>query len=311
VKEHIRTEEQQKDLIYKIFSEWQESMCSDRTQTYFLQLCEQIYKWYRSYRSNEVDDMGPEIADVIDNFMNRDKKLNIPKDKDGFLKYLNTSLKNKRRIYLRKFDENDIIRIPKKTIKDVEKFIEKKESDAGRTLTTDQRIKIVSEWYNISERKTIEYLKLINKKSVSRLDSFNNDCEEKNILDSKELKPPYLSNFYEKPESAFFTNFKMANIREAVNSLLDKKREKTRDCYRALFTLYCIRNCKDFEKLYPVLDKSILEAWQKDGKEPNQHEIYQKYHPKVGKKSAEVMASTNLGEFLNDIETYLKPIIFP
>jgi hypothetical protein len=97
----------------------------------------------------------------------------------------------------------------------------------------------------------------------------------------------------------------MAIIREAVKSLLTKKQKRSRDCYRALFTLHCIENYKDFEELYPVLDKNVLETC-KDGKNPNQYKIYQKYHPKAQKSSAEAMASTNLKEFLKDIETYLK-----
>jgi hypothetical protein len=58
VREHTRTEEQQKDLIFDIFSEWQNSTYSDRTQTYFFQLCEQVYKWYKDYRPVKADDMG-------------------------------------------------------------------------------------------------------------------------------------------------------------------------------------------------------------------------------------------------------------
>jgi hypothetical protein len=37
-----------------------------------------------------------EIATVIDKSINKNEKLNIPKDKDGFFKYLNTSLSNER-----------------------------------------------------------------------------------------------------------------------------------------------------------------------------------------------------------------------
>jgi hypothetical protein len=95
-------------------------------------------------------------------------------------------------------------------------------------------------------------------------------------------------------------------VREAVKSLLDKKQERARDCYRSLFTLHCIENYKDFEKLTPVLDSKIIETWQKDMKKPKQYEIYQMYHPNSQKSGAEVMASTNLKEFLNDIKTCLK-----
>jgi len=183
-----------------------------------------------------------------------------------------------------------------------------KESQLERKLTNDEQINSISKWFNISEKKTIEYLELINNKYVNGLDSKNNNGEENNILDSEDLKPTYLSSSYEMPESTFFENFNVSIIREAVMSVLDKKQKRARDCYKALFTLHCIENVKDknFEELYPVLDKSIIEACRENGKNPNQYDIYQKYHPNAQKSGAEAMASKNLREFLNDIEAYLK-----
>jgi len=87
---------------------------------------------------------------------------------------------------------------------------------------------------------------------------------------------------------------------------LDKKQERSRDCYRALFTLHCIENYKDFEKLYSILDGKIMELWQKDIKMPKKYEVYQTYHPNAQKSSAEAMASINLREFINNIEICLK-----
>ena len=299
MKEHIRTEEAQKKLIFNIFSEWQNSTYSDRTQTYFLQLCEQIYKWYKDYRSNDVNNMGVEITQVIKNFMNKDKKLNIPKDKDDFFKYLNTSLSNEKNASYREYNENKKIKISKEMkqkLKEIEEFIKNKEIK----LASDEHIQNISEEFEITKKKAREYLYLINNNINIIRFYFNYDGEDKNILDLKDLKPPYMPYSYEEPESAIFTNFNLS----IVKSLLDKKQERSRDCYRALLTLHCIKN--GLKGWYPILDHEIIDSYYKYGTKPKQYEIYLKYHPETDKKSAEVQASTNLREFLDDIETCLK-----
>jgi len=307
VKEHKRTEEQQKDLIFDIFSKCHSETASGRLQVYYPTLCEQIYLWYRDYLLIDVNKMGLEIANVINRFIKDENMSKIPSDKDGFFYYLNTSINREKADSYREYDENEEIRIPrekKRRLREVKDFIVMKESQVGRKLTSDEQIKGMSKWFNISERKAREYLKLANNKNVSSLDFYDNNGEEKNILDSKDLKPPYLPSSYEGPESAFFTNFNVSIIREAVRSLLDKKQERSRDCYMALFTLYCIKN--DLRELYPILDQEIIGSSHKKGKKPKQHEIYRKYHPGIDKESAESMASTNLQKFLNDIKIYLK-----
>jgi hypothetical protein len=145
----------------------------------------------------------------------------------------------------------------------------------------------------------------MNAKNVGSISYAGNDGNDEIDALNSAVTPIYNANITDNPLDEYIKKADMAIIREAVKSLLDKKQERSRDCYRALFTLHCIENYKAFEELYPVLDKNVLETC-KDGKNPNQYEIYQKYHPKAQKPSAETMASTNLKEFLNDIETYLK-----
>ena len=170
-----------------------------------------------------------------------------------------------------------------------------KESQLGRKLTNDEQIQNISKWF-----KKQEYIELLNLINVSSISYTVNDGNSK--IDALN----YIDTFSDNPLDEYIKKTDMETVREAVKSLLDKKQERSRGSYRALFTLYCIENYKDFEKLYPVLDKSILETWQKDGKNPNQHEIYQKYHPNAQKPSAEAQASKNLREFLSNIETCLK-----
>ena len=298
MKEAKRTEEQQKDYIFDIFSKCHSETASGRLQVYYPTLCEQIYLWYRDYLSINVDKMGLEITKVISRFTKDENIAKIPKDKDSFFKYLTASISREKMGFYREYNENDTIKIPKdkkRKLREVEDFIRMKESQLGRKLTSDEQIQSISKWFK--KQEYVDLLNLVNVDSISHTSSDgNNEIDALNLI--------YTHSF--DPLDEYITKIDMETVLEAVKSLLDKKQERSRDCYKALFTLHCIENYKDFEKLYPVLDSQILETWQKDGKEPNQYEIYQKYHPNALKSSAEAMASKNLSEFLNDIETCLK-----
>jgi len=294
VKEHKRTEEQQKDRIFDIFTKCQSETASGRLQVYYPTLCEQIYLWYRDYLSIDVDNMGLEISKVISRFIKDENISKIPRDKDGFFKYLNASIKREKAGFYRGYNENGTIKIPKgkkQKLREVEDFIRMKESQLGRTLTFDEQSQSISKWFK--KQEYVDLLNMINMGCISHADSDGN--KELDVSDTHSENP--LDEFIKKAD--------MEAVREAVTSLLDKKQERSRDCYKALFTLHCIENYKDFETLYPVLDSVILETWQKDGKNPKQYEIYQKYHPNAQKASADAMASKNLSEFLGDIEKYL------
>ena len=299
MKSHKRTEEQQKDHIFAIFSKCRSETAPDRLQIYYPTLCGEIYLWYKDFLSVNVNEMGVEITKVINCFTKVGNKSNIPNDKDGFFKYLTSSIKREKISSHYEFDENAIINIPKekkRKLKEVEGFIRMKESQLGRKLTTEEQIQGISKWF-----KKQEYVDLLNLINVGSISYASNDGKNKiDALNNADI--PFNDPLF----SEYKTKTDMETVQEAVKSLLDKKQERSRDCYRALFTLYCIENYKDFEKLYPVLDSQILKTWQKGGKNQNQYEIYQKYHPNTLKSSAEAMASTNLREFLNALENSLK-----
>jgi uncharacterized membrane-anchored protein YjiN (DUF445 family) len=284
VKEHKRTEEQQKDYIFDIFSKCHKETTSGRLQVYYPTLCEQIYLWYRDYLSIDVDKMGLEITKVINRFTKEENISKVPQDKDGFFKYLNASITREKAGFYREYNENDKVKIPKdkkRKLRDLEDFIRMTESQLGRKLTADECSQGVSKWF-----KKQEYVDLLNVINVDSISYPSNNTLSVDPLDE------------------YIKKTDMAIIREAVTSVLAKKQERARDCYKALFTLHCLK--KDIRELYPILDQEIIDAFHKDEKKPKQYEIYLKYHPETDKKSAEVMASTNLKEFLKDIETYLK-----
>ena len=242
--------------------------------------------------------MGLEITRVANRFIKNENISKIPKDKDGFFKYLTASINKEKAGFYREYNENDTIKIPKdkkRKLREVEDFVRMKESQLGRKLTNDECIQSIYKWFK--KQEYVDLLNLINVGSISYTSSDGNDSiDALNFINTHSLDP--LDEYILKTD--------LETVLEAVKSVLGKKQERARDCYRALFTLYCIENYKDFEKLYPVLDSQILENWQKDGENPNQYEIYQKYHPKAQRSSSEAMASKNISEFLNDIESCLK-----
>jgi len=296
---HIRTKEQQKDLIFDTFSKYRSEPSSDCIKAYQI-LCDQIYRWYRDHLNIDADEAGLAIAQVINRFLKVETISNVPQDKDGFFKYLNVSIKTEKASLNLEYGERDIIKIPKeknRKLRKVDDFIRMKESHLGRKLTNDEIMQGVSEWFNKQE-----YVDLLISKNVGSISGHDGN-NEIDVLNPTVVSI-YNSNAVDNPLDEYIKKTDMENVREAVESELDKIQERARDCYRALFTLYCIENYRDFEELYPVLDKSVIETC-KNGKNPNQYEIYQKYHPKAKKSGAEAMASKNLKEFLNNIETRL------
>jgi hypothetical protein len=297
VKEHQRTVEQQKDYIFDIFSKCREETASDRLQVYYPTLCEQVYLWYRDYCFIDVDKRGVEIADVIDHFIKDETILEVPNDKDGFFNYLYSSIYNKKKESSHEYNENDTIKIPKekkRKKREVEDFIRMKESQLGRKLTANECKQAVSKWF-----KKQEYVDLLNKINVGSIYTKNNEGDEIDVLD-------YIDTHSDDPLEEYIIKTNKETIREAVKFLLEKKQKRSRDCYRSLYTAYCIKKYKDIDFLLPVLDHEIIDIWQKSGKKPTQSEIYLKYHPEAKEDSAEKCPSNMLSDFKKDLENYLK-----
>jgi len=296
VKEHKRTKEQQKDYIFDIFSKCHSETASGRLQVYYPTLCEQIYLWYKDYLSIDVDKMGLEIANVIRRIIKDENISKIPNDKDGFFKYLNASINREKANFYREYNENEKISIPrekKRRLREVKDFIIMKESQLGRKLTNNEQVQCISKWF-----KKQEYIDLLNVINIGSISYTSND--ENNEIDALN----FVGDLSDDPLVKYIEKIDMENVREAVKSLLDKKQERSRDCYIALFTLYCIKN--DLRGLDSILDQEIINSSHNGGKKPKQYEIYLKYHPGIDKDSAQTEASKNLHEFLNDIKTYLK-----
>ena len=284
----LKTEEQLKADIFNIYSKYRDEQSSDRRKVCVGRLWEFIICWCISYNNiPEAKEMGLEIFNAVKRIAEKTLK-----EEKEFFSYLSKTLKNAEAEYYRK-DLSNINKLPRE-VKEIEKFISLQENNAGRILSEEEKIEIISKWFNKTEKKAKECLKRIENKNVVSLTP-NDDDEEIDIPDLN----------YE-PESIFFSKLNTPDFRKAVETVLKSKQERTRECYRALFTAYCIDNSFYFEGAASVLNAEILEKHLKDGKKPDQYEVYKMYHPEVKKESAEVRASEMLKTFLNDLKTAMK-----
>jgi hypothetical protein len=180
-------------------------------------------------------------------------------------------------------------------IKKIDEIIRMEESNAGRQLTGNEQVQRISEWLNIQEKDVRKYLKIMNMKDITGF-TYKSDS----FIDTTSVEP----------EKEYFSSLgKSENVKciqDAVESFLSKTQDRTRECYRALFTGYCIDKSIYIEDLVLSFNSEILEEYQKSGKKPKQHEIYLKFHPDVTKNSANVRASEMLKKMLGGLATQLK-----
>ena len=170
-------EEILKENIFSVYSNSLNEM--NRQQVFFGQLCGLIYNWCRDYfkinvtevdsannKTQKVFDMGVEVAEITKRLLKDKSKANIPQDKEGFIKYLVTSLKMGKYEYIRNYEkrnENDIIRM--------------KESHLGRKLTEDEKLFSIEKWYDYENVKEIKsaFLKSANYNENPQIDYLNSE----------------------------------------------------------------------------------------------------------------------------------------
>jgi len=306
VEEQQTPEEKLKTFIYDKYTALFSETASDRRQVYIGQIWEKIVLWWNKYNYHkkyndhiiDANDMGVEIFNVINRIV-KDNNETV-KNKSEFFSILKKSLKNAENEYFRTFGQGSI-HIPrdkKRKLKELNGYIRTKEKLFGRKLTDDEKEQCVSKWF-IKQ----EYIELLNAINLKRLSDLNKDENNENV--DLDVADPHSNSSLDKDYIYDpLDNTNAEYVMEAVKFALEERQERARDCYKDLFTLYCIK--KDVKELYHILDHGIIDSFHKNGIKPTQYEIYQKYHPGVDKDSAGSMAAANLKEFLKDIETYLK-----
>ena len=278
-----KTEDQLKADIFNVYTRYLDEPSSDRRQVYFVQLCDFIFRWCKNYLyKKDTDEMGVEITKTVLSI------IKIRKEEMDFFGYLINSLGNAQKQYNRS-SVKGFTKAPR-ILKNIEKILSEREGNIGRKLSANERVHCLCNWYSWPEKKSLEWLKLLDRK-------FEGDDE---LGNENPKNVPIVTIGI---EDDFITRLDVRVVKEALEHLLQNTQDRTRECYRSLFTMYCIDKSMVAEDLIPLLDNEIFEAYRKDGKKPNNYEIYLKYHPEVKKESAWVRASDMLNAFLKKLRT--------
>jgi hypothetical protein len=298
VEKQRKTEEQLKADILNTYSSYFNETSTDRRQVGFARICETIVSWCTDYLGIKANEMGLEIFNAVKRLV-KDDNTNVPKNETGFFKYLNTVLYTAEKEYLRN-DEADGIHIPsgiRRKQKKVDDIIAAKESNVGRKLTENERRQYILNWFTMAE-----YAELMNLKKIAGLNT--SDDNGIDLLNSK-VKPSYMESASINPQDEYFTKLDMQNIKNVLGIIFKNTQERSRECYRSLFTAYCIEKGINFAPFFSVLDNEILDTFKRDKKKPNQYEIYQKHHPESPKATAEAIASKMTKDFLIKLQVSL------
>jgi hypothetical protein len=302
-----QTETELKAEIYKLYSECYEESSDDRRQVIVGKLWKKASRWceilfymdtnllYRDIEDRKLkfllNGIGDEIYLAITACI---KKVKMPKNE--FIKYFKQALVNaknksymdisydkdqdgKEMFFYRNFGGGGL-KEPR-IIKQIRRIIKQE----GRELKHEELVNRLSELLSLSEKTIHKHL----------LFMYNNG--ENDITQAKEGSSLTTEKTPEMEDDA------AEMIKDELESFLDKKREITRDLYRALFTGMCIKEgIHYFRKIWPVLDNEILEDYWKDPTViPNDYDIYLKKRPDLKKDSAYSGASGKLKELEKEL----------
>jgi len=307
-------------LKNKIFSLYM--LCLDESlpdkQKYLLQLWNLIFNWKKKSDNDirtekiifgtEVSLMGEEIYNVLRRFLGEARDY-VPKNKEGFFRYLKTSL-NRESARIKR--EEEFVKIPREKLeknKKIDQQIELFISENNRKPTISEIKDIESEHF----RAPKDYINLTSLIKIHELDSLTFDkdgnTETLSYLDQEEIPSAFNYDGVLNPKDELTKKYSPSGINKIKNFIENylAENEKDKDCIRAIITInLCKDKEMDFDPLCPVLDTDILNEFILKEKKPNQYEIYQKYHNNVSKGSAESMASKMWKEFRDKLNEWNK-----
>lgn len=299
MKKPRKTEEQYKEDIFNTYAKLRQE--SYRRDVLYGQFCMYLFNWCEDYYFSEkvfwtdypvkkANLYGKEISGVIKRFTKDDN--NVPNNNNEFFLYLFESLNNAEREFYRnnKDEVSCISKAQKKKLDEINETILMIESNLGRKLTENEKVEKVSYWFEISKEKVKKYLQLGEIKNVVSLQAEDNNGY---ALESK-IKSASSSDV-----SDIFNKEKMQILYKAIKAFLEKRQDRSRPCYKAIITLFCLKTIKNIEDLYPILDREILDKVKKGMKIQNYYDIYLNFNPKPEPniKSAQVSASDMVKEF--------------
>jgi hypothetical protein len=309
-------EKQLKNQIYNIYSELKNGTSSDR-QKDIEKLADKVFRWCLEYSFAKDDDkyntvkmannMGWEVFDFVVNGL-FDKKgkanetLNIPEGEDGFFRYLKGSLNTGRISAINDMLKNEkgfeSKKWKKRKLKEYEEYLGILEQNMGRAPSVEEKIQHLCIKFGITEKQVHKDLELIERQTLS----LEEGDSEFTVLDSGKTKHFDGRPASDDPEDDFLADMNTALIRDNVEKFLGGRQDRTKEVFKELFTLACIKKVKNYKELIPVLSDRIVKGHKKDGETLTQAKIYLYHHPGIKPESAEARASNMWGE----MRTWLK-----
>ena len=278
-----KTEKELKTEILAAYTKYLKEPLSDRRKVYLGQLEEWVYKWCRGYVFHEeTEEIGVEFVMTVKRCAEKGKPPEV------FLKYLGKSLGNARNEYYR----NDIEGSLKETriIKEFRKIIAKEESNIGRQLTQDECVNCLLRHIPMREKTIREHLKSMDRKFQPLNDKGNGNDDVDEEVDQFLTARETVSAPQDESKQDSIADIFM-NVMEDV---LHEAQGRTKECDRAIYTLYCIKKNINYQKIRPILDREILETRESGGRLPSQADIFLDYHRGIDMKTAESGASGRL-----------------
>lgn len=243
------------------------------------------------------NEMGEEIFLTIQNFINEEKM-----SKEEFLHSFRAALVNSINLYHRNKAEG-ALREPriKKVIK---KIIEDEEANKGRKLTQEEKINHIHELTSLRKETILEHLIIMDRKFINFIHDYDDKDEKK--VESMAGRSLTAQGPVSDPKTEAIEDSIADIFMNELEDFLNKAQDRTKDCDRAICTLYCVKKIKNYRKIKPILDAEILEMCESGKKLPTQAEIFLKYHPDDEKKSAESLASERIAKFKMNLEKAIK-----
>jgi hypothetical protein len=280
-----------------------------------------VFSWCTKYYLKSVKEMGSffpikeahqvgaEISEAVSQLVKEGKSAKVLKDlenRDRFFRYFKTILKRERAAYYRNNENKPgVFQLPR-ILANMERMIEMQQVNAGRKLTEEEKEQCIIDFFPDYRKNAEIYLKMMNTDNSGSYYYFEG-TKEKNILDSIELKRPYIPAVSDDPQRIFQIRYCNLVIQEAVGKVLeDKKNKDNKDIFRALFTSRCIDASVDLESMTSILDTEILKAYREKRRIPTNSEIVLKYRPNVKVSSAYSTANQVWKEFRGKLKIHLK-----
>ena len=285
------TEETQKTNILVTYTKYHEEPLPDRQKVDLGQLEKWVFKWCRGYIFHkETEKMGVEIVETVQRCANKNKP------PEEFLDDLKTSLYDAKSLSYRNKVEG-VLREPR-IIRNFRRIIEMEEANEGRILPQDERVNRIRRYIPMREKTIREHLESMDRKFINYVHDSDDEDEAVEALAGHSLSSQGTISV---PEDEAMEDSIALIFMNVMENFLNKAQDRTKDCDKAICTLFCIKEIKNYQKIRPILDEDILKRWE-SGEQLTQADIFSDYHPDVNKKTAESGASERLAKFKKSFE---------